>query len=212
PVIPDLLRRGSRSRVKRRASASRCPGARCWKVDIQTGGAYAVGRAAIAGRDKYTDSHQGRRPKRLGYRVHLQLGPHLLRSAPTDRKNGRLIDCIVNRGVDALKKAGAGVRREIDDVVGAVRNGTCNLDVQRDFAIWSGWVSRRRVAGAADADRLDLRNLQAKTTKILAQVAQAGAAAQFEDSDSLTFAGDATREAICLRNFDWRIGDPLRKL
>ena len=115
------------------------------------------------------------------------------------------VDRVVDCGADTLQETRAGVWGKIDGKFGPICNGASDLDVERDLAVGSARIARRRVDSAADADHLNLRHLEAETLEIRGEVAVPGATAQFQDRDVRAFACDIAREAIGLGDFDRRI-------
>ena len=125
--------------------------------------------------------------------------PGVFRGAPTDGLDVALF----GRLVDGVDETLLGVGREVDADVGVRRNGTDDVDVQRDLAVRSVGAAGRRIVGAVHPDGGDVRSLDA-VFEILIQIGVLVAAAQLDNADGLALAVGA-REVVATRHLRRRV-------
>ena len=122
------------------------------EVDVVAVG--AVGGTVVAGGDGDGDAESGGGLAGGVEGVHGLRGPTGLGAAPADGDDAGVVGGVVDRGGDGVDEALVGVGREVDDDLGAGRDGGRHFDVEHDFAVGAVGVAGG-VLAAVYRDRRD---------------------------------------------------------
>src|SRR5262249_44688014 len=120
------------------------------------------------------------------------------------------IDLVVNCPIDSTKKPLVRVRSEIDDNPSSWSDGTCNLDIEHDFAIGSIGVPSGTILPSIHRYRHDFRLRKSQFLKIEAQIIIRIAATKLDNTYTLARPGATRRKVIELGHLCRRVRLTLR--
>ncbi len=156
-----------------------------------------VGSTVVPCRNAHRDAQQSRRLEHLiELRLEAAVGD-LFRTTPTDRDDRGVVRRVVHRLGDRVEEAfrRSRIGCEIDHDRCAGRNGSGDLDVERDLDVVTAGV-RRSVRRSVDRHGNHGRRRNAEPLKIGLQILRTIPAAQLDDSDRLARSVRAGRKVV----------------